>query len=124
MSLSPCTQRLYNIFKTASGKEPVSDADFTNLFWPRHELSLGEISLFFGHFANLVRPLLFSLNAVGRLDKVCNAKAGQSLLKLLNYLLLRVQGYAVVSREDNPLGPECCAEFTLLKVEQPANCTA
>lgn len=65
MSLSPCTQRLYNIFKTASGKEPVSDADFTNLFWPRHELSLGEISLFFGHFANLVRPLLFSLNAVG-----------------------------------------------------------
>ena len=32
-------------------------------------------------------------------------------------------GYAVVSREDNlPWGAECCAEFTLLRVEQPARC--
>lgn len=34
-------------------------------------------------------------------------------------------GYAVVSREDNPLslpGTGCCSEFTLVRVEQPAGC--
>ena len=32
-------------------------------------------------------------------------------------------GYAVVSREDNiPAGMHCCAEFTLLRVEQPVGC--
>lgn len=34
-------------------------------------------------------------------------------------------GYAVVSREDNPLslpGTGCCSEFTLIRVEQPAGC--
>ncbi|KAL4425792.1 hypothetical protein ABPG75_009808 [Micractinium tetrahymenae] len=59
--------------------------NFANLFWSLHELSLGELAVFFGHFADL--------------------------------------GYAVVSREDNiEWGLHCCAEFTLLKVEQLAGC--
>ena len=32
-------------------------------------------------------------------------------------------GYGVVSRDDNiEWGLKCCAEFTLVKVEQPAGC--
>ena len=58
--------------------------DFSHLFWPMHDVSLGELAVFFSHFANL--------------------------------------GYALISREDNPAGLHCCAEFTLLRVEQPAEC--
>jgi hypothetical protein len=83
--------------------------DFSNLFWSEslltagayrgaivhphnrislvaggHDVSLGELAVWFGHFANL--------------------------------------GYALISREDNPYGMHCCAEFTLLRVEQPAEC--
>ena len=36
---------------------------------------------------------------------------------------LASMGYGAVSREDNlPWGAECCAEFTLLRVEQPVRC--
>lgn len=43
-------QRMYNLM----GGARVQDNDFSNLFWPRHQVSLGEISTWFAHFANLV----------------------------------------------------------------------
>ncbi|KAI3432632.1 hypothetical protein D9Q98_004178 [Chlorella vulgaris] len=33
-------------------------------------------------------------------------------------------GYAIVSRDDNPLGRGCCSEFTFLRVEWPARCNS
>ena len=61
--------------------------DFSNLYWTKHVVSLGEIATLTMHLANL--------------------------------------GYAVLSREANVWGGEdCCAEFTLLRVEEPYDCKA
>ena len=35
---------------------------------------------------------------------------------------LASMGYGVASREDNAGARHCCAEFTLVRVEQPAAC--
>ena len=56
------------------------DFSTSQLFWPLHELSVSDLSLFMSHLAGL--------------------------------------GYAIVSREDNPLCPSC-TELTLLRVSQP-----
>lgn len=72
----------YKNLYVQGGKFP-EPGDFGHLFWGRHQLSMGEVALWFSHLANL--------------------------------------GYAVVSREDNPVF-DCCAEFALLRVEQPAGC--
>lgn len=44
------TQHMYNLM----GGARVGDTDFSNLFWPKHKVSMGEMATWFGHFANLV----------------------------------------------------------------------
>lgn len=81
-----------------------------------HQLSLGELVAFFGHFAGghaqLGGPA--KREERKRLVSMCEMPAPSHCADM---------GYGVVSREDNlPWGIGCCAEFTLVKVEKPANC--
>ncbi len=68
---SDAMQMLYNMGGMYKGAAHVADTDFSNLFWPKHELSLGELGTWFGHFANLVRPEHLLRASIVRVINTC-----------------------------------------------------
>lgn len=97
-----------------------------HMIWPMHDLSLVSRTAM---LAVPARPrglfLAPSLNSTAspEAEPACPQPAQAELAVFFEYLA--ELGYAVVSREDNPLslpGTGCCSEFTLVRVEQPADC--
>lgn len=102
---------MYNIM----GGARITEQDFSNLFWAGHQLSLGELAVWFGHFANLVSADQMEAHVLVESSPALHTSS-------YSLPLLYLQGYAIVSRENNEWS-NCCAEFTMVRVEQPVGCS-